>query len=85
MSDYERVKRLIVQAHKDDKMPAPKSLGQIAFDAYGDNRAWKDHRGSPMPPWEVVRPEIREAWEVAANAVRSELQGTGGAVNPNKE
>ena len=46
-----------------------RTLGQIAFEAYGDNRAWKDWRGLPMPAWSEVRPEIRSAWDVAASAV----------------
>lgn len=45
-----------------------KSLGQIAFEAYGDNREWKDWRGQPMPQWDAVREEIRVAWQVAAEA-----------------
>lgn len=53
-----------------------KSLGQIAFEAYGDNRSWKDWRGQPMPQWVDVREEIRKAWEVAAEAVKDEIQGS---------
>lgn len=62
-----------------------KSLGQIAFEAYGDNREWKDWRGGPMPQWADIKEEIAAAWEVAAQAVREELQGASGLVNPNKE
>ncbi len=50
-------------------MTPDKTLGQIAFEAYGDNREWKDWRGQPMPQWGDVRQEIRDAWEVAASAV----------------
>jgi hypothetical protein len=49
-------------------MSNDKSLGQIAFEAYGDNREWKDWRGQPMPQWGDVREEIRVAWQVAAEA-----------------
>lgn len=49
-----------------------KTLGQIAFEAYGDNRGWKDYRGQPMPQWNKIREEIRYAWEVAAEEVAAE-------------
>lgn len=50
-------------------MDDTKSLGQIAFEAYGDFRTWRDWGGNAMPPWSEVRQGIREAWEVAARAV----------------
>lgn len=49
-------------------MDSTKSLGQIAFEAYGDFREWKDYRGNPMPQWSEVMQGIREAWQVAASA-----------------
>lgn len=49
-----------------------KTLGQIAFEAYGDNREWRDWRGNAMPQWSEIREDIQEAWEVAAQAVVKE-------------
>ena len=51
-----------------------KSLGQIAFEAYGDNREWKDWRGNTMPQWNEVGSHIRIAWEAAAWAVEKALK-----------
>lgn len=58
-------------------MVETKSLGQVAFEAYGDNREWKDWRGQPMPQWNEVREDIRTAWEVAASAVEREVKNAG--------
>ena len=58
----------------------PKTLGHIAFDAYGTCRHWLDVRGGPMPQWDDVRPEIRAAWEVAAAAVVMALPPTNESV-----
>lgn len=55
-------------------MSDAKTLGEIAFNAYGDNREWKDWRGAPMPMWKEVREDIRAAWEVAAHAVEKEIK-----------
>ena len=55
-------------------MNKDKTLGQIAFEAYGDNREWKDWRGQPMPQWNEVKEGIREAWEVAAEAVKVNVE-----------
>lgn len=49
-------------------MDNSKSYGQIAFEAYGANRDWKDWRGNLMPQWDAVNQGIRDAWEIAASA-----------------
>ena len=48
-------------------------LGKIAYNAYGDNRGWVTFNGDAMPTWEEQTPELREAWDAAAQAVAAEL------------
>lgn len=52
-----------------------KTLGQIAFEAYGENRDWTDWRGEKIktPAWSEVGQHIRDTWEGAAHAVAVEL------------
>lgn len=52
-------------------------LGRLAFEAYNASRGGKAHDGSPIPGWENVREEIREAWRVAAVAVAESLPAAG--------
>lgn len=49
------------------------TLGQIAYEAYGQARAWKVFNGSPMPNWNEQHPELKDAWNVAAEAVGAHL------------
>lgn len=44
-------------------------LGKVAYDAYGDSRGWKVVGGGTMPQWDEQSPELREAWQAAADAV----------------
>jgi hypothetical protein len=44
-------------------------LGMIAYEAYGDSRAWKTVGGTDMPTWDDQSEELRQAWRDAANAV----------------
>lgn len=44
-------------------------LAEVAYNAYGDNRGWVTFNGDPMPRWEDQTPELREAWNAAAQAV----------------
>jgi hypothetical protein len=46
-----------------------KSLGQIAYDAYGEHQAWVVYDGKQMPSWPSVRKDIQDAWQAAAKAV----------------
>lgn len=50
-------------------MPEERPFSQIAYEAYGENRNWKTYDNKPMPKWEELKPEIQEAWEVAARTV----------------
>lgn len=53
-----------------------KTLGELAFDAYNSSRGGVNHLGKQTPPWGLLTPEIREAWEAAALAVLREVAGT---------
>ncbi len=46
-----------------------KTLGQIAFDAYNEQRGGVNHLGKPTPAWGDLPEGIRCAWEVATRAV----------------
>lgn len=46
-----------------------KSIGQIAYDAYGEHQHWLTFDQRQMPSWASVRPDIQAAWQVAGQAV----------------
>lgn len=48
-----------------------KSLGQVAYEAYGESTGWKTYNGNEMPRWEALGEPIQQAWEAAAEAARS--------------
>lgn len=50
-----------------------KTLGEIAFNAYGDDADWKTFDGRPIPQWMELGQsfaglEVRKHWEAAALA-----------------
>lgn len=45
------------------------SDGQTAFEAYCAARQGTTYAGDPMPGWETMPEDIRQAWEAAAKAV----------------
>jgi hypothetical protein len=47
-----------------------KTIGQLAYEAYCVNRNWTSVRGELLPGWEQQSPELREAWEAAAEAAK---------------
>jgi hypothetical protein len=49
------------------------SIGQVGYEAYGDQRGWVAVSGTRMPFWHELPEPIREAWEVAAAAIRRDL------------
>jgi len=51
------------------------SLGQIAFEAYSKAVGGKTWDGKPIPHWNDVSASVRNAWDVAARAVESEVRG----------
>ncbi|HEY8095006.1 MAG TPA: hypothetical protein VIE65_02795 [Methylobacter sp.] len=46
-----------------------RSLGQVGYEAYGDDAQWKAYDGNPMPKWTDLRFDIKRKWEVAAQAI----------------
>ena len=55
-----------------------KTIGEVAFEAYNDDRGGVNHLGKKTPDWVELPDEIRHAWEAAANDVASWL-GVGDA------
>jgi len=53
---------------------ALRSLGQVAYEAYGDHQGWRSVHNEGLPAWPNQTPEQRSAWESAAHAVRTALQ-----------
>lgn len=48
--------------------------GNVAYDAYCRCSGGKSLvSGAKLPPWEGLNPEIRKAWEAAAEAIRDAL------------
>jgi len=44
-------------------------LGRIAYEAYAAHQQWKNYQGHPIPSWQDVREDIKDAWDAAAWAV----------------
>jgi hypothetical protein len=44
-------------------------LGEIAYNAYCDAVGWVSVHGDPLPKWEQQKPDLQEAWQLAAKAV----------------
>ena len=44
-------------------------LGQVAYDAYCNKRGWKSFNGDALPQWHDQGPDLRDAWNAAAEAV----------------
>jgi len=57
---------------------ADKTLGEIAFEAYNDDRGGVNHQGNKTPDWGELPEEIQHAWEVGADAVADELKSVQG-------
>ncbi len=53
--------------------------GRIAYEAYCGKTDWKSLvSGAALPQWNALKPEIRDAWDVAAAAVvEAHYQQTG--------
>lgn len=52
---------------------AEKSYGQVAFEAYTENRGGKNWDGTPTPPWEKLGDGVRAGWDAAGNAAASKM------------
>lgn len=53
---------------------AIRTLGQVAYEAYGDERGWTTVPGGPMPAWPDQDEAIQRAWQAAAEAVKAAVQ-----------
>lgn len=42
---------------------------QMAYEAYAEHQGWKNFQGNPIPPWQDVRQDIKDAWDVAIQTV----------------
>ncbi len=42
---------------------------KLAYDAYCNTRQWKSFNGDPLPQWDQVKPDIKQGWEAASQAV----------------
>ena len=48
--------------------------GQIGYEAYCKKTGWKSlATGKDLPKWKELKPEIKEAWLVAGNAIAEEV------------
>lgn len=64
---------------ENDETPKPETkaadLGRFAYEGYCSYTGYKSLvTGEPLPTWENLKPEIREAWEVAASKVISHYE-----------
>jgi hypothetical protein len=44
-------------------------LARIAYEAYGNVTGGKNYQGLPMPAWDDLPQQIRDAWDAAAGEV----------------
>ena len=42
---------------------------RLAYEAYAEHQGWKNYQGNPIPTWDVVRQDIKDAWGAAASKV----------------
>jgi hypothetical protein len=50
---------------------ASAELARVGYAAYGETVAWKNYQGHPMPEWDQLPTQIRDAWRAAAAAIES--------------
>jgi hypothetical protein len=50
------------------------TLGEIAYNAYCENRKWKSVKGEPLPSFRAQKMELQAAWEQAAEAVSNKIK-----------
>ena len=42
---------------------------KIAYEAYAEHQGWKNYQGNPIPTWDAVRQDIKDAWTHAVDTV----------------
>lgn len=55
-------------------MSAALSLGEIAYESYCESRHWLAFNGTDLPDWSEQKDDLKEAWEIAAQAVAAEIK-----------
>jgi hypothetical protein len=45
------------------------TLGQRAYEAYGDAVGWRNYEDKPMPAWIYLTDKVRDGWTAAAAKV----------------
>ena len=45
------------------------NLAQVAYEKYAQHQSWKNYQGNPIPQWDEVRADIKQAWYVAVKHV----------------
>jgi len=45
------------------------NLAQIAYEVYAEHQNWKNYQGNPIPQWDQVRDDIKQAWQAAVRAI----------------
>lgn len=45
------------------------NLAQVAYEAYAEHQGWKNYQGNPIPQWDEVREDIKQAWQAAVDAI----------------
>lgn len=50
-------------------------LAKLAYQAYGQQRNFKNYQGDQMPEWDELGSGIQDGWIAAAGAVAGFLQG----------
>ncbi len=51
------------------------TMGQVGYNAYGQDAGWKTFDGRDMPQWADLTPVIKARWEVAAEAIKMAFLG----------
>ena len=54
----------------------PLTLGQVAYEAYGEDRDWLGEDERRLPAWAELAPGLKRAWHEAAQAVQEALELT---------
>lgn len=50
-------------------------MAKVAYEAYVQSCGGVSVKGDPLPTWEDQRPEIRQHWDAAAQAVLAAAMG----------
>jgi hypothetical protein len=56
----------VAATHREHTMP---DYAKIAYEAYAEHQDWKNYQGNPIPTWDVVRQDIKDAWDAEVRAV----------------